>query len=424
MNAVHYPEVLPASSPPGADRPLRKPGWFRSGARALARFPVWLGSWTWRIVIGSVFCFNDLFGVLFNFATSLLVVGWTYRLMQVVALRGWWKNSALAQRQSFADFLQSLGPNAPAVRPRWFFRENIKQALRPETGERSLGTFLSIPWHSAWCNFRIGLQAAVCTYLLTGWGCLLMAASWHFGWLNSFNKGYEQALIGPLTGIIGILVFALAMIYVPMAQAHQAVTGRARSFFDFRFVRKLIQARLLSYLILALAITGVSLPLEVLRFTPMFFYQMKVISERASDAEHLIFFQRYLLFYGMTLFIALTLLRIYSAVIYRSAVLKGLQSGRISRSDLPPVISEWFERMNFRPKPDKRSSGFGKMALATTAWPFRMALYVVLFITWAVFAAKGHVGEFVSYTEMRAFMNHPLVHFPCVNSVPDRLHSH
>ena len=57
---------------------------------------------------------------------------------------------------------------------------------------------LRLPWHALWLNFKIGLQATLCTWLLVGWGCLIMVFSWNFGWLNSFNKGYEESLVGPL----------------------------------------------------------------------------------------------------------------------------------------------------------------------------------------------------------------------------------
>src|SRR3954470_13942028 len=79
-----------------------------------------------------------------------------------------------------------------------------------------------------------------------------MVFGWEFGWFNSINRWYEQYLIGPGSFLLGMLLFILAMFYVPMAQAHQAATGQARAFFDFRFVRRLVRARLLAYVGLAI----------------------------------------------------------------------------------------------------------------------------------------------------------------------------
>jgi hypothetical protein len=52
-----------------------------------------------------------------------------------------------------------------------------------------------------------------------------MLWSWEQGWINSFHGGYELAWFGPTMGFLGIFVFVGVMFYVPMAQAHQAVTG-------------------------------------------------------------------------------------------------------------------------------------------------------------------------------------------------------
>src|SRR5207247_5070505 len=159
---------------------------------------------------------------------------------------------------------------------------------------------LRLPWHSLWLNFKIGLQGLSCTYILAGLGCLLMLFSWEFGWLNSFNKGYEQALIGPLTGLLGIFIFIAAMFYVPMAQVHQAVTGDFRAFFDIRFVWRLIRARLSAYVILAALIALISLPLEILKTAPGFFGDM---TETWSDAEVLKMLRNYYLICSLVLFV-------------------------------------------------------------------------------------------------------------------------
>src|SRR5205807_965359 len=133
-------------------------------------------------------------------------------------------------------------------RPRWFVRERLRTAIdqptrggTPPGALRKVGRALSLPWYSLWLNFKTGLAGLFCTYLLTGWGCLLMLFSWEFGWFNSINRYYEQSLIGPGSFFLGLLLFILAMFYVPMAQAHQAAPGQARALFALRFVSRLTQ---------------------------------------------------------------------------------------------------------------------------------------------------------------------------------------
>src|SRR5262249_44559020 len=148
----------------------------------------------------------------------IVVVGWTYRWMQAVALRGWWKQSPKRFDGTFADFCDSLGPDGPVPRPRWFLRERIGQVMRRPAPRRNPAGVLrlawrafSLPWFSLWQNFKIGLSGLVCTYLLTGWGCLLMLFGWEYGWFNSINRYYEQSFVGPGTFFAGMLLFIAAM---------------------------------------------------------------------------------------------------------------------------------------------------------------------------------------------------------------------
>ena len=78
---------------------------------------------------------------------------------------------------------------------------------------------------SLWANLRIGVQGIFNVWVWTMPACVLWMFSWYAGWDNSFNKGYEQAWVGPTTGLLGVAMFIAAMFYVPMAQARQAVTG-------------------------------------------------------------------------------------------------------------------------------------------------------------------------------------------------------
>ena len=386
---------------------------------ALWKWPLVFLGWGWRILAGGLLCFS-LVG-------SILVTGWTYRWMQGLVLRGWWKRSRFRQEGSFEVFCASFGYDAPVARPRWFLQERIKTAMnrpdavgrQPSTVRRILRCF-RLPWHSLWLNFKIGFQGLFCTYLLTGLGCLLMLFSWEFGWLNSFNKGYEQSLIGSLTGLLGIIIFIAAMFYVPMAQVHQAVTGDFRAFFDVRFVWRLIRARLSAYVILAALIALISLPLEILKTAPAFFGDW---TETWSDAEVLKMLQNYYLICALVLFVSLLIWRWLAARIYQSAVLKVLGRGWVTRAELHPTLVNWLDRLDISPVPTLESAGLTYLVKSGSRSVYRRTLYVLLFFIWFGFVAKIYVGQFLNYHPFEGFMNHPLVQFPHFNYIPSDLKS-
>jgi hypothetical protein len=130
--------------------------------------------WLWRIVAGAFLCAS--------YPGSVIVTGWTYRWMQGLVLRGLWRRSPVRGATCFCDFTMTLGPDAPNTRPRWVLQEHIRDAVVLPTRSGDKPGFIRValrllyaPWGSLWQNFKVGLQATVCTFLLTGWGCALMA---------------------------------------------------------------------------------------------------------------------------------------------------------------------------------------------------------------------------------------------------------
>jgi hypothetical protein len=482
MSPRHIPDVLSADEPFIADAlPARRrslPRGYRP-TRLLDLPDLLLGGlgWCWRWLVLSLLCMN--------YWSSIFVVGWLYRWMQGVVLRGWWERSRLSDEMSFADFCDRLGPDAPTTRPRLLVQERVSAALaRPApdggkpTGLRTFLRYLRVPWNSAWLNLRVGFLALFCTYALTGFGCLLMAFSWWGGWNNSFHKGYEEAFVGPFLGVSGILLFVAAMIYVPMAQVHQAVTGEAQAFFHFRTVWRLIQARPVTYVALAALTALASLPLEVLRTIPEFFGQMGAYPDDATNAEVLQFYQTYRFCCALVLMTSLLVLRLFAAFNYRSAVLVALRRGWLDRSDLHPRVEGWLDRLGLlEPEPGAPEVsewgpgslawwGFGVANLLLFAalllalllagaggllvvavpwavcWLLVGAVYVglvrgvraylrftawqvafgLLFWIWFLFVAKVYVAEFMNHHPVTGFMNHPVVQLPCLDSVPGHLY--
>jgi hypothetical protein len=413
------PEVLPA--PPSARKPPRT-----ARGNPAARAFGFLFGWLWRLSVGAVMCFNTF---VLSYLTSIVAFGWTYRWMQALVLRGWWKQSPRRQEGSFQDFCDSLGHDAPSPRPRWFLRERIGAYLsqpgpggRPPGALRRTGRALTVPWHSFWLNFKTGLAGVFCTYLLTGWGCLLMVFGWEFGWFNSINRWYEQYLIGPGSFLLGMLLFILAMFYVPMAQAHQAATGQARAFFEFRFVRRLVRARLTAYVGLAL-LTGVAswaLTIVVLATQNEHFLG----NDRSiSPQEGLEIFRLYLFGFTLLLLFPLYLLQRYvAAVIYRSAVLKALRKGTITRADLNPVLAGWLEKLDLKVVPRLESAGLGWYARLTTRFAYRRVLFTVLFVVWMLFAVRAVGHHFFRAHPVVGFLNLPMIQLPCFDFIPQHMY--
>jgi hypothetical protein len=376
-----------------------------------------------------------------NTIGSIVVVGWTYRWLQGRVLYAWWKQSRLRTGGSFDDFLAGFGPAAPVRKPRWLVQERLRASLRQRGGLR----VLRAPWHSLWLNFKIGVKGLFCTYLLTGWGCLLMYFGWEDGWRNSFHKGYEQAFVGPAVSVLGILLFTLSLFYVPMAQVHQAVTGEARAFFEFRFIWRLIQARITAYCGVAALIALAAVPLEILKialFIPPAFGN----DEALTDAEVLHYLRWYLFACCLFLFPVLLLVRCAAARVYRSAVLKVLRQGTVTRAELHPVLALWLDRLDLLPLPVAESAGLGRAVRAGGRAGYRWLLYVLLFVVWVLFvAAQAYVAEFfvrhrgpsVGEPVLRkkpanpadlvlhfggiGFLNRELIQFPAFDYVPAAL---
>lgn len=119
-------------------------------------------------------------------------------------------------------------------------------------------------------NLKVGLTTACALALLTMPFTLLWLGAWWAGWENSFNKGYEQAWVGPVVFLCGTLLALPLLAHLPLAMAHGAAEGRFASFFEFRRVRSVAVAagwRLPWLAVLALAF---SVPVFLLRAVPVF----------------------------------------------------------------------------------------------------------------------------------------------------------
>jgi hypothetical protein len=378
-----------------------------------------------------VFPIKFLWGMLFcqGLLGSILVVGWSYRLAQRAALRSWFSRSSRPQsRAAFGEFLADQDfSRHHADWPNWFlqqdFRDVVAQPLKSGLATR-LVVLLRGLVHSLWLNFRIGLRGILCAWALTLPAGVLWWFGWYDGWNNSFNKGYEQAAVGPLISVLGIVWFIVAMFYVPLAQARQAITGEWRSFFDFRFLWRLARANRLACAGLALLYCAFAVPLNILKVTPMFWPQMNPALADLSATRALSALNHYYFWCALVMFPAYVALRVVAARIYAAAVLRTVQLGQTTDASLHRVEREALDRLGLlelRLKP-QRSALVRFVTWSTTRVGRVVATTALIFLGFA-FVAQIYISEFFCYHGALAWLNQPLVQLPWFHYVPAGLKS-
>jgi hypothetical protein len=89
-------------------------------------------------------------------------------------------------------------------------------------------------------NIRAGLITLAALLAWTLPFTLLWLGAWWAGWENSFNKGYEQAFVGPSVFLLGVLLAALILPVLPFMLAHLAAEDRLSAAFELRRLRGLV----------------------------------------------------------------------------------------------------------------------------------------------------------------------------------------
>jgi hypothetical protein len=116
-----------------------------------------------------------------------------------------------------------------------------------------------------WLLLEDGLTCCAGLALVTLPHVSLITLSWWGGWDNSFNKGYEQAWIGPTLGLFGLALGAVVLAHVPMLTVHGAIERRITAYVDLGMARRLVAAVPWRYLALTLATVAASLPLALMQ---------------------------------------------------------------------------------------------------------------------------------------------------------------
>ena len=379
-------------------------------------------SWKLTVFLWKYFVAVALCQVFFG---SILVVGWTYRLMQRTALKKWWKKSqGRRDGVTFDDFLvESESFGQLRHWPNWILGQHAV------IGPQSKPTWTAKFCGSLWLNGKIGVQAIFNTWVVTMPACVLWLFAWFAGWNNSFNKGYEQATVGPLTGGLGAALFIAAMLYVPIAQARQAATGSFLAFYQFRFNWRLIRSRWLGCLKLAVLYSLLSLPVIILKTAPAFFPQINPSLEDVSDAEILRILNWYYLAAAVVVFASFVWLKLSAARTYAAALLYNITTRRIEPRELHPVertaLGELgLLRLQERPRRHliiRTVTGSGRFVRG-------MTVGLATVVVWFAFVSQLFVSEFLNYHPvdtqgnfMGGWLNQPLVQLPWFNYIPGDL---
>lgn len=198
-------------------RPSDRPGW-------LTR----LGSLIVNGVIGTLLCTGPV--------TALIALGWLMR-----------RSGHLA-----SDRFGSV--EEP---PGWLFgpREvNRKRSGRIVRGLGGLGA-----------NIRSGILSLTALLVWTLPFTLLWLGAWWAGWENSFNKGYEQAFVGPSVFLLGAVLAGLILPVLPLMLSHLAAEDRLSAAFELRRLRSVIAQSGWRVPALTLVVTLFALPFTAAR---------------------------------------------------------------------------------------------------------------------------------------------------------------
>lgn len=359
----------------------------------------------WKFAIGIICCQSLIF--------SIFLVGWTYRFMQRVALKVWWKRSGA--ETPLLDFLAS---NDHLSWPNWIVHQDFRETFRANK-------FKAL-FHSLWMNFRLGVAGAFNTFVLTLPGCALMLFGWYDGWNNSFNKGYEQFSVGPATSWFGILIFAVAMLYVPMAQARQAITGEWRSFYQWGLVWRLVRLRWLQSLGIAAVYALVSFPILILRAGAPYIQGKanKMTAEQLMALPHDQVVQSLNLYYlwcALLILPAFVLVRWLAARNYAAGTAIAIKRGLIAAFGLSDFERGALARLNMlEPAPAPPRHILLRMAGRVWRFGLRSAAITAIFLVWVIYIFELYVCQFFHYIPGVGWLNHCLVQLPWFHFIPGK----
>ncbi len=176
-------------------------------------------------------------------------------------------------------------------------------------------------WTGLLETFKASIKAVIALAAATLPFGVLLLLSWWAGWENSFNKGYEQAWVGPLLALLGALLAVFTLIHLPMAMAHHAAERRVGALLDLKTVRRLIRHVPWRYLVLTLCTVAASAPVYLAQIVPTFIEGVFPELATAGPDEIKAFALRWHVGFSIYLVLVLLVLRRWAARLYARAVL-------------------------------------------------------------------------------------------------------
>ena len=119
-------------------------------------------------------------------------------------------------------------------------------------------------------NIRTGVRMLAGLAVWTLPFTVLWLGAWWAGWENSFNKGYEQAAVGPAVFLAGTVLALPLLTLLPYAVAHAAAAGRLAAFFALTRILHLARGAGWRGLVLAVLSVIVAVPLFGFTALPVF----------------------------------------------------------------------------------------------------------------------------------------------------------
>jgi hypothetical protein len=363
---------------------------------------------------------------------SLLILGWTCRLMQRSALKAWWRvrrsHPALPDYANFDEF--AAGCDRTRRLGRWpglIAREGLADAVRVAGGKaegrpwRELGGGLM---GSLFLNLRMGVQGFLGVMIMTLPGGVLWWFSWYAGWNNSFHKGYEHAAVGPAIGLLGIGCFIGAMLYVPMAQARHAVSGEWKRFFEFKLVWNLVRGRWAASAGLAALYAVAFVPVTILVALPMFLPQINPGFEQFTPEQARAYLARHGFWIGLWVLPAWVALRVIAARIYASALLQAVRRGAVIEDQLAAFEWHALERLgHLRPVGTVNRRWMVRVVTWAGTKAGRLTFAVGAMVLWFAVVAQVYVGQFLNYRGGIGWIHQPLIQIPWLQIMPPSLHN-
>jgi len=375
----------------------------------------------WKTILGALFCQGPIMAV--------VVIGWVYRLMQRSALKQWWQlTDSTDQYGPFnTGVLKHRTWNVHATYPNWFVEQRfwvtVPEGVKSGESYRKKTSFIARSLLVGMGrNIKTGIQGIFNIWVLTIIPAMLWNFGWYSGWIVSFDKVYENFSVGITLSLLGIFIFCATMIFLPMAQARQAVTGEWKSFYDFKLIRTLVRQNGFSCMLLALGYTFVSLPVTLFKFLPFTMDQINPAVLTMTDAEFLSYMESYYFWTGMVGFLGYVFLHRWAARVYARSVVACIQNGTVELSELAAFERNAIRTMKLDTVNEKTSQALLiRWAGLLTRRAWRVGLTVAVFVIWFSFVSQIYVSEFLNYHPVQGWMNQSLVQLPWFEYIPKHL---